>query len=114
MIKKMFALLCMVASLTVFADDENNINEVKLEGEVVSIDATAQNFVLKDANNTMNTFQVTPATQFEKKCESCLIMKENILPLGFSDLATGNWVRVKYHANTQVKIASEVKIYEQK
>ncbi len=114
MIKKIFALIFMMMSLSAFADSKKDMNEVKLEGEVMSVDTTAHMFVLKDANNAMNTFQVTAATEFEKKCESCLILKENILPVKFSDLVVGSWVQVKYQANTQVKIADDVKIYEKK
>lgn len=108
MIKKIAAIALMIVSLPVLAGKDDH--EIKLKGEVVSIDTATQTFILKDANNLNNTFKVTPATEFETKCESCMI-EENIMPISFDALKVGDWVKVEYEGNTEIKVADEVKIF---
>lgn len=110
MLKKFAVIALMLVSFSVFADDKNK-DEIKLEGEVVAINAAAQTFDVKDANNMVNTFKVTTATDFDTKCDTCMIMKENIMPIHFDALKTGDWVAVKFKGNTVEKIADDVKIY---
>lgn len=111
MLKKIIATTLVLFSVCVLAD---NPNEIKIQGEIVSVNATGQTFDIKDANNIVNSFKVTPATQFETKCDTCLIFKENILPIKFDALKMADWVEVKYKGDSVEKIADDVKIYKHK
>ncbi len=103
-----FALLVAFCCLFMVGNAFASKNKVYNMGTVESIDVAAKSFVVKQADNSMVTLTVTPASEFEVEFKDKFKFDKDVL---FTDLKIGDWVKVKSYSVGTVLQVDEVDIY---